>query len=68
MDASTDQATLSDTSLALHFNAFTGRFEGGYLYSHRTKRTLPGSGWMTATEAIAYLTEHPDVRCAPMRV
>ncbi len=68
MDAATEQSTISDTSLALHFNAFTGRLEGGYLYSHRTKRTLPGSRLMTAAEAIAYLTEHPDVRCAPMKV
>lgn len=57
---------INDASLCIHFNAFTGRLEGGYIYSHRTK--MPLSGHMRASEVLAYLTANPEVRCNPMKV
>ena len=67
MDANTTER-LSDASLALHFNAFTGRLEGGYLYSHATNRPLQRGRGMNAKDVLAYLAEHPEVRCNPMKV
>ena len=51
--------------LVLHFNAFTGQLEGGYLAFRDTKR--PIGARMNAAAVLAYMAANPDARCDPLK-
>lgn len=55
---------MKNTTLVIHFNAFTGKMIGGYkLVSGRKE----GAG-MTPAEVVSFLAENLDVRCSPLMV
>lgn len=52
--------------LVIHFNAFTGKLEGGYLMHAASKRKVGGP--MTPGTVLAYLADNPNQKCAPLKV
>ena len=58
-----------NSTLVLHFNAFTGKLEGGYWLS-RIGDGDPGrsSKNMKPAAIFAYLADHPTTRCAALKV
>lgn len=53
-------------TLVLHFNAFTGRLEGGYLM-HRASKARAGD-YLRPEAALAYMAANPEARCDPLKV
>lgn len=51
-------------TLVMHFNAFTGKLEGGYLM---TRGGMKGAT-MTAAAVLAHMAANPDQRCDPLKV
>lgn len=56
---------MNDT-LVIHFNAFTGKLESGYLMDRITKKKVGLT--MTRRQVLEHLSANPDVRCAPLEV
>lgn len=52
-------------TLVLHFNAFTGRLDGGYLMGSDNKKV---GAHMTALEVLEYLIYRPETRCEALTV
>jgi hypothetical protein len=57
---------MSNLTLVLHFNAYTGKLQCGYLMHRGTNK--PVGGFMKPADILAYLTAHPDAECAPIKV
>jgi hypothetical protein len=52
--------------LVIHFNAFTGQLEGGYLMMRDTKQVIGAR--MNAAAVLAYMAANPEARCDPLKV
>jgi hypothetical protein len=53
-------------ALVVHFNAFTGKLQSGYLMNRTTKRPIGAP--MTPAAVLAYMTANPDARVDPLKV
>lgn len=68
-------ANTENLSLVLHFNAFTGKLEGGYVVPTREVLERRGAGlivrtrgaYMNASDVAAYLAANPEIRCEPAK-
>jgi hypothetical protein len=54
----------TNLTLVAHFNAFTGRLQGGYLMARETKRKIGAA--MSPAAVLAYMAAHPDARVSPL--
>jgi hypothetical protein len=55
---------MQNLTLVMHFNAFNGVLEGGYMMVHGTRKRI--GDYMSAGEIIKHLAQHPKMRCAPL--
>lgn len=49
-------------TLVIHFNAFTGKLEGGYVMHNGKKVGL----YLTRAQVLEELAANPEIRCSPL--
>lgn len=62
-----DRAHIDNQTLVLRFCAFTGKLLDGYMMQHATKKRT-GEWFHNNKAVIEFLSQHPDVRCEPIKV
>ena len=53
-------------TLVAHFNAFTGRLQGGYLMARATQRRIGAA--MNPAAVLAYMAANPSAHISPLKV
>ena len=66
MTANANRTQIMQIALVVHFNAFTGKLQSGYLMNRTTKRPIGAP--MTPAAVLAYMTANPDARVDPLKV